>query len=466
MDRAQLLASALPPADFNYELGCIQRSEGRLDAALESFAKAIALKVARPEEAHLNRAVIYADGLRDSVSAERELNAALACNPGYLPALLNLGNLHEDRGQRQQAADCYERILASNPDQPIALARLAGLTRPDGLSNPLLQRMASAIADGATSPADRATLGFALGRWLDAGGDYPNAFRTYSRANRDSRAAAGEVAAYDGTVQQRLTDAIIAAFPPGHRQLEADPRSPPPVFICGMFRSGSTLSEQILAAHPDVTAGGELNLLPALVRARFAPFPQSLATASTELLREAARDYLAQVGRLFPGARLITDKRPDNFFYVGLIKTLFPQARIVHSLRNALDNCLSVYFLHLDQRMSYALDLADIGHYYLQYRRLMAHWKALYGESMLELDYDALVREPEPEVRQLLAFCGLGFDPACLRPELTRTAVRTASVWQVREPIHAESSGRWRHYRQQLAPLIDILRSGGVELPD
>jgi len=220
-----------------------------------------------------------------------------------------------------------------------------------------------------------------------------------------------------------------------------------------MFRSGSTLAEQLLAASPQVARGGELDFLPQLVQSELAPFPASMAAVSDAALARLAAQYLASIARLFPGAAHVTDKRPDNFLLVGLIKSLFPDARIVHTTRDPLDTCLSIFFLHLDQRMSYALDLMDIGHYFRQYRRLMAHWKSLYGEDVLDFNYDALVREPRPAAQRLVAFCGLDWDEACLDLAHGAGAVKTASVWQVREGLYQRSSGRSRHYARELAPL-------------
>ncbi len=161
-----------------------------------------------------------------------------------------------------------------------------------------------------------------------------------------------------------------------------------------MFRSGSTLTEQVLAGHSRVTAGGEIDVLPSLVRTELAPFPARIAQLSPRELDELASRYTASLSKLFPGAAYVTDKRPDNFLHIGLIKSLFPEAKIVHTTRNALDNCLSIYFLHLDHNMGYALDLMDIAHYYRQYRRLMAHWKSQYGADILDFDYDTFVRAP------------------------------------------------------------------------
>ena len=310
----------------------------------------------------------------------------------------------------------------------------------------------------AASPASRASLGFALGRLLDSCGAYEPAFDAYQAANRASRASAGPGGPrYDRQRQERFVDALIAAFPQVRNLVVTPPAVVPglarPIFICGMFRSGSTLTEQMLATHRRVVAGGELDILPALVQTELAPYPASMAGASADVLGNMSRRYLQTLSALYPGAEYVTDKRPDNFLNIGLIKALFPDARIVHTTRNALDNCLSIYFLHLDQRMSYALDLLDIGHYYREYRRLMAHWRALYGPDILDFGYEAYLRDPGPAVERLLAFCGLAADDNGRKGSGTAGAVKTASVWQVREAPHQRSVGRWRNYARHLSAL-------------
>jgi tetratricopeptide (TPR) repeat protein len=448
---------ALPDSWFN--LAVLQRKAGRFEAALASYARALGHGVSKPEEVHLNRGVIYADHLRREDAAEAELAAALALNPNYVPALLNLANLHEDHGNRDAALALYERALALEPASPLALARYAGL-KP-GADDVLVGRLRQALARPGTAPADRADLGFGLGKVLDAAGAFDAAFAAYTAANRDSRLAAqGRFAPYDRRRQEALIDAVIAMFTP-ERVAQLAPAAPdpapPPLFICGMFRSGSTLTEQVLAAHPRVAAGGEIDFLPTLARTTLAPFPAAMARTSPAELARIAAQYRAKLAALFPGAERVTDKRPDNFLYIGLIKCLFPKARIVHTLRAPLDNCLSVFFLHLDPSMAYALDLMDIGHYYAQYRRLMAHWRALFGADILDFDYDAFVRGPRPATQRLLDFCGLEWDEACLAFHNQRNAVKTASVWQVREPLYDRSSGRWRNYAAQVETLREYL---------
>ncbi len=445
-----------------YNLALLQRRAGRYDAALASYQQALNRGVAEPEEVHLNRGVIYSDFLRQDDAAERELQAALVLNPNYVPALLNLANLREDFGRQDEARALYEKILGIDPRCYLALARYAGLQKIVTADDPVIARLRAGIADPQTSAADQAELGFALGRALDSCGAYDAAFTAYAAANRDSRRSAGPAAAYDRHEHERFIGDVIAAFGPGQPAATRLPHSRRPLFICGMFRSGSTLAEQILAAHSQVAAAGEIAFLPSLVRTDLAPFPATMATVTQAQLDQLAARYLEMLARVFPKGERVTDKRPDNFLYIGLIKRLFPDARIVHTVRNPLDNCLSIYFLHLDHSMSYALDLADIGHYYVQYRRLIAHWKVLYGADIFDLDYDALVREPRPAIERLLTFCGLEWEEACLSFEQSARAVKTASVWQVRERLYQRSSGRWRNYAAQLAPLEAQLRDAGI----
>jgi tetratricopeptide (TPR) repeat protein len=447
-----------------YNLALLQRRAGRYDAALASYQQALDRGVSQPEEVHLNRGVIYADFLRQDDAAEKELQAALALNPAYVPALLNLANLREDFGKQAEAVALYEKILALDPRCYTALARYTGLQTIASADDPLIAKLRAAIAAKDTAAADKAELGFALGKALDASGAWSEAFAAYAAANRDSRQSAGPaIPAYDRRAHERFVDELIAAFSYGRQSAAKTAASARPLFICGMFRSGSTLTEQILAAHSRVTAGGEIAFLPSLVRTELAPFPATMSTVTQPQLEALAARYQQLLARLFPQAEHVTDKRPDNFLYIGLIKSLFPNARIVHTQRNALDNCLSIYFLHLDHGMSYAMDLMDIGHYYVQYRRLMSHWRSLYDADILDVDYDALVREPRPVLQSLLTFCGLEWEEGCMSFQQSSGAVKTASVWQVRQPLYLRSSGRSRNYAAQLVALRDYLRR---ELPD
>lgn len=454
----QLLSAWPQLTDTWYNLGRLQRHLGKFEAALTSYQQALDRGVSQPEEVHLNRGVIYSDGLQQYALAEQELNAALTLNPAYVPALFNLANLHEDLGRRDAALASYERLLALDPQHYEALARYACLKLAAAPDDPLIARVRETLTRHEVTPADKASLGFALGKMLDACGAYDAAFAAYADANRHSRnSAPARAVLYDRQAQERFIDELIAAFPAPSPAGEPGP-TPRPIFVCGMFRSGSTLTEQILAAHSKITPGGELPLLPALVAGRLAPFPASLATMDASRLLEVAQLYRDGLRRRFPTACNITDKRPDNFLYIGLIKRLFPDAKIIHTTRNALDNCLSINFLHVDHRMGYALDLLDTAHYYAEYRRLMAHWQAHYRNDILDFDYDTFVKAPHAATARLLEFCELEWEDACLSFQQANTAVRTASVWQVRQQVYWQSSGRWKNYAQHLDGLQIYLR--------
>jgi tetratricopeptide (TPR) repeat protein len=449
----QLLAQRPAWADPWYNLGYLQNAARRYEAALASYARALDLGAAGPEEIHLNRAVILAERLGRTDDAERELRLALARAPRYLPALVNLGNLYEQRGQRREAHEAYARVLEVDPRHALALARLANVAPLANPADPLIQRLRIALAEPGRSAAEQADLGFGLGKSLDAVAAYDEAFAAYTAANAANRASAGPHAPrYDRAGHERFVDALIRGFSSPAPKVDDEQRTP--VFICGMFRSGSTLIEQIMASHPRVTAGGEIDLVPAIAAQHL---PRWLRTPGGPIddgeWRALAAQYRAEVQSRFPTAEVLTDKRPDNFLHIGLIKRLFPNAKIVHTVREPLDNCLSVYFLHLSAAMPYAHALDDIAHWHRQYRRLMAHWKALYADDIHDVHYDALVTDPRPAIEGVLAHCGLDWHEGCLEFHRTPSVIATPSAWQVRRPLYTASSGRWRHYERHLGGL-------------
>ena len=362
-----------------------------------------------------------------------------------------------DLGERDAAVAAYEQLLAVDPQCAEGLARYADLKRVANPADPLVGRLREAIARPGATAADKASLGFALGRALDGCAAYDQAFEAYAAANRYSRESAGPNAVlYDRRRQEALVDELIATFTPERGPYIAPGPPARPIFVCGMFRSGSTLTEQVLAGHSKVSAGGELGLhLRARTHgARPVPRAHGADVAPAELAEHSAR-YLSDLATLFPDAPHVTDKRPDNFVYLGLIKRLFPGAKIINTTRDPVDNCLSVYFLHIDHSMGYALDLLDIAHYYRQYRRLMRHWKSLFGAGhprfrLRRARTRAAARRREAAARS----AGSTGRTACLAlRRASRNAVKTASVWQVREPLYQRSSGRWRNYARHLDPL-------------
>lgn len=449
-------ALAVTPASANawFNLAWAQRATRRFDDALASYANALALGVDRAEEVHLNRAVILSEFMFQPEQAIIELRAALAIDPQSTLALLNLANIHEDLGEVDEARAAYRAVLALDGGNGRAHARLAAIDIVTGAAATAVTDLNMALA-AATTIDDRADILFALGSALDAAADYDGAFQAIEAGNWLARSVTPS--GYDAAGQVELVNRIIRAYPIARPQPASVAVAPRPVFICGMFRSGSTLAEQMLGRHSAITAAGELDHIPAFAR-RLQPYPEAAAALPTDALQDLRAEYLRG---LPPATDLTTDKRCDNFLHIGLIKSLFPDAKVVHTRRNPLDNLLSIYFLHFGHEVAYGHTLAEATHYYIQYRRMMDHWRALYAPDIFDLEYDALVGDPRATLEGVLDFLGLPFEEACLRPDRAAGAVRTASVWQTRQPLHRRSSGRWEHYRRHLDPMRRMLADAG-----
>ncbi|HMC91763.1 MAG TPA: sulfotransferase, partial [Allosphingosinicella sp.] len=322
-----------------YNLAMLQRQAGLFEAALASYAEALGRGVEGPEEVHLNRGVIFSDDLGRADLAEEALGEALRIAPDYLPALLNLGNLHEDRGDRAGAAAAYAKARALAPDAATPLARLLGVSKLSGREDALAAEARARIADLRLAAGERAELGYAFAGALDRAGAWEDAFAAAAAANGEARRSSGLT--YDRKAQERLVDRLIAAFPTTGRD-QPGTGGEAPIFILGMFRSGSTLAEQILARGEGVATGGELTIVPDLA-AGMAGYPEAAATASEAEIERLRGLYRQRLVAARGSAAFHTDKRPDNFLHVGLIKRLFPAAKIVHTVRDPADVAVSLF---------------------------------------------------------------------------------------------------------------------------
>ncbi|MCW3797962.1 sulfotransferase [Sphingomonas sp. BN140010] len=455
-DAASLYTEALrlapERADAWFNLGWIERARRRFEPALAAYGRALDTGIDRPEEVRVNRAAILSDQLFRPIDAEAELRTALEGRPGFVPALLGLGNLAEDAGRFEEAQEAYQALLQVEPGNGRARARLAMLELQGGHPDAVAGQLKGQL-DLAATVEDRTELLFAIAAALDAAADYGEAFQALEAANLLALSLSPQ--RYDPHALERLVDSIIAAFPARPPDPAADEVSP--VFIVGMFRSGSTLAEQMLARHPALTSAGELDAIPAIA-AGLQPYPQASAGLLPRQVEQLRAQYAAESGTF---GRII-DKRCDNVLHLGLIKSLFPSARIIHTVRKPLDNLLSIAFLRFGEGVSYGHRFQDSAHYLVQYRRLMEHWRALFGDDLHDLSYDALVTEPETTLRAALTFLDLPFDQACVTPERNGGPVRTASALQVRQPLHQRSSGRWQHYAAQLEPVRAYLERNGI----
>lgn len=447
----------------------------------------------------------------EAEAARATLEALCESEPGLVEAWLLLGRARWDDGDVEAAVAAYERALAIEPrlarvhvaigearasagDTDAALAAyrtaLAGNPRSVAARCGVVQMLKSRsaaedvaalsalLANPGVGPLARASVHAALAQHADATARYGDAVAHLGRANAlqwESRSRRDWQ--YDPVEFARQVDAIIATFDAAHfaRVAGWGDRSSLPVFVVGMPRSGTTLTEQILASHPALLGVGERTFalrniaeLPALEGGGSGDPLALVGEVGRERVAERAADWLAQLGALAARAGRpvtgIVDKLPDNYLWLGWIATVFPNARIVHVRRDPRDIAVSCWITAFAQ-IPWACDLDHIAERLVQKERLVAHWRRVLPLPIHELDYESLVAEPEAEVRRLLAALELPFDPGCLDFHRRAGVVRTASVLQVRQPIYGRSVARWRHYEQALEPLTRRLRESGL-LPE
>jgi tetratricopeptide (TPR) repeat protein len=427
------------PDDGNmwFNLAVYLSRDTRSEEAIESYREAIRCGVRSPEQVELNIASIYMDHLQDPERARRHLEAARRINPRHPAVYQNLGTLAEQQGDRELAARAFEKCLELSPANHPILARLADAHRFSDPNDPLLRRLQRTLAT-----TDSADLHFALARAFDQLGDYEAAWRHFSHANRLD---AGRFPPYDPERTEKLFDRLCGLrFDELTEPAEANDHAP--VFICGLFRSGSTLLEKMLAAHPAFTAGGESEFFPRLMARHLPYYPAGLDAVTIEETAQWRQQHRQWAHRMTGGSSRLLDKRPDNFLIAGLIDAVLPGAKFIVTERDPRDMAVSIYATRLNPRQNYATELANIRHYLEQHRRLVDHWESTLEDRLVRVRYEDLVRQPRATLEPLLDWLGEVWDDDCLAFHAKRGPVRTVSAWQVREPLYRSSIGRWRNY--------------------
>ncbi|MGQ9851472.1 MAG: sulfotransferase, partial [Aggregatilineaceae bacterium] len=396
--------------------------------------------------------------------ALRYFEQALAIQPRHAGIMASKAELLILFGQLGEAQSVLDTALRLEPQNPEALCLLAKLqkTAPDSPAFAVLEDALSTA-----TPSRQKVIHFALGKMYDETGRYALAFAHYQAGNALRRAKSGPYdaardVAWLNIVQQMFPAEIFASL------AEAGAPSRRPIFVFGMPRSGTTLVEQILASHAEVFGAGELEYFGKALgqlgeEKNGIRMVDARRPLQAEDIARVAQGYLDLLARLDATAKRVVDKMPHNFEFLGLMALCYPQATFLHIERDPLDTCLSCYFQDFSQkRHGYSDDLIDLGRHYLYYRAMMDYWHSVLPVPIHRVRYEALVSEPEQQIPQLLALCGLTMDENCLAPHRTERVVCTASRVQVREPIHRSSVQKWRRYEQELEPLVAVLRQGGV----
>ncbi|WP_406828168.1 tetratricopeptide repeat-containing sulfotransferase family protein [Microbulbifer sp. ARAS458-1] len=437
-----------------YNLAYLLKQVGKLHEALTWYKKSLAMGISGEEEVYTNMGVILSE-LRREPEARDCYHKALEIRDDYLPAILNLAALFEEAGDQKAAATLYGKALVVDAKCVLAMCRLAYLTTADHSGEPLIHSISTMLKNSWLTKSESEELNFSLGKLLDDCGEYEGAFSRYSEANRLGQS---RFSPYQKNVQSQYIDNLISSFSGDVLSVVGDSPDRAPIFICGMFRSGSTLVEQVLSGHSDITSGGELEFFPRLVAGLGDRYPGKLESLGVGFYQKVGRDYLDFLSDRFAVGSIVTDKRPDNFLHVGLIKRALPNARFIWTRRGLLDNCLSVYFQQLGGGMNYSVDLDAIGHFYVEQERLMHYWQSLFPGSILEVGYESLVMSPEKEVRRILDFLGVAWEEGCLEFQRRNNYVKTASVWQVRNALHTGSIGRFKNYQPYISVLNKYLQ--------
>jgi tetratricopeptide (TPR) repeat protein len=382
---------------------------------------------------------------------------ALRVDPENLLIKGSRGESLEALGRVEEAKQVFEELLNDPRMKVMALFRLSELGKPT-TDSPYFAEASRLIESPEISETDRSRLHSALAHFHENSGEYARAFEHYQRANEAQNFS------FDIEKYRSWVDAVIAAFTPGvfEKRRELGHDSEMPVLVVGMPRSGTTLTEQIIANHPNAGGAGELMRL-----IRFSDrlgyrddprkFLENFDALGLKRTRDLADNYIDLLSFHAPKAARIVDKLPHNFERLGFISLLLPEAKIIHCRRNPADTCWSCFQNRLNRAHSYSKDLTTLGLYYREYSRLMEHWRAVLPRPVYESRYEELTAEPEESVRRILDFIGLDWNPACLEFHKKEATVSTLSRKQIRNPVYRTSVERWRRYERELAPLVTAL---------
>ncbi len=469
--RALALAPGFGAARAN--LATVYYKQHRFADAVAMLDAELAFDPANPALANLKAAALgRIGGYDEAIGLYGELVQRF---PDHARLWMSYGHMLKTVGRQADCIAAYRRALAAEAGLGEVWWSLANL-KTIHFSAEERAAMAAALdaidADDAARADDRLHLHFALGKaWSDLADAAP-AFHHYAAGN----AIRAEQLDYDADETSALVDRIIATFDAAHfaaQSASGDPAADP-IFILGMPRAGSTLIEQILASHSAVEGTQELPDIPALaldlgkrMRGQARQWPEALARLHGDELRALGSDYLRRTAvQRHSGKAHFIDKLPNNWLYVAFIRLVLPNARIIDARRHPMDCCFSNFRQHFAHGQAFSYRLTDMGRYYADYVRLMAHVDAVQPGRVHRVIHEAVLDDPEGEVRRLLAYLGLGFEEACLAFYENQRAVRTASSEQVRRPINRDGVDLWRPYTQWLGPLAEALGPVLTHYPD
>jgi tetratricopeptide (TPR) repeat protein len=428
-------------------LGNLQRIRGQLVAAEASLRHALKL-LPKYTDARINLGLtlMFLGRVRDAKACYAKV---LRSAPRNVHALHGMAQIALLEGKFDEAESTFKRIVEIDPKMPKAWAGLAGTRKMTSADSEWLKSAGELAASG-IDPLEEANLRFAMGKFCDDVSDFAQAFQNFKRGNELLKFAATD---YDRQGRSRFIDDQIRIYSRSALSKMESMGSPSvkPIFVVGMPRSGTSVVEQIIASHPAAYGAGELQFWE---RLNFDEVDITNGLLSESRRLKVAEKFIGVMEGISANALRVIDKSPANSDYLGLIYSVFPNARVIYMQRDPIDTCLSCYFQQFLTSLNFTFDLSDLVHYYREHQRLMAHWRAVLPSGfILEVPYEALVADQETWSRKVLEFVGLDWQAQVLDFHTTQRIVNTASVWQARQKVYRSSVARWRNYEKFIGPL-------------
>ncbi len=442
-----------------HDLGTVLKELHLYDEAVSVLDQALAME---PDNAltHYYHGAALAMAARPQQAVE-SYRKAVTLDPKLPGAHLGLGHVLKTVGDQEGGIEAYRRAIELRPNFGETYYSLANL-KTYRFGTDEIEDMRTRLANTELPVECRVHFAFSLGKAFEDQKDYDDAFEHYALANQLHR----DTIAYDPVqteiAHEKMRNVFSADYFAEHGAGQWGCDRPDPIFIVGLPRSGSTLLEQILASHSMVDGTSELPDISMIAQDLTQPdagiaFPNCIPDLGPERLRALGEQYLEQTQRHRAGAPRFTDKMPNNFAYTGFIKAILPNAKIIDARRHPMDSCLGSFKQHFAKGQTFTYDLFELGEFYLEYDKMMAHWDRVLPGSVLRVDYENVVENLEDEVKRILAFCELPFEEGCVRFHETERAVRTASSEQVRQPIYKGAVATWQRFGANLDGLREIL---------
>jgi len=442
----------------------LAQSHNVMGEVLKEFTQFTAAKKAFARALELNAG--FVEALVNLGNVERELdnadsalgcfNRALEIDPSNASALTALGVLQEQLGDRDSAAHNFERAIEAEPYRAMSHYQLAQIKGRKS-SQSELDALLALWKDDRLTQSEKLYLGYALFRVLEQFGRSSEAFVYLEAAN----AISAQANPYNDREAARYIGELIESYDKFNPDV-VETLGQGLIFVVGMPRSGTTLTDQIISSHPEIESIGEVSLAFDTVRLLEQKtkqrFPLGIDNLSAEDIKELQNFYLGQVAKLSK-ALFVVDKTPLNFQYLGLFAKIFPSAKFIHCHRNPVDNLFSIYKLPFSETQSYAHDLAALGTYYQHYWRLMNYWRLSFEDKLIDVCYEDTVQYTKQQTKRMMTRLEMSAVAAQETFYQSARLVRTPSASQVREPIYKSSVGAWEQYKEELKPLLSSLEN-------